>query len=71
MSSLLIKNIPERLLKKLKEQAALNHRSINHQVVSILEKALGKPGPGKLPPPVKAKIFITDKWLYQAKRWGR
>jgi len=71
MSSLLIKNIPENLRKKLKEQAELNHRSMNKQAVSILEQALERPGIRQLPPPVKAKVFITDKWLNRAKKEGR
>jgi plasmid stability protein len=71
MSSLLIKNIPEHLRKKLKEQADLNHRSMNKQAVSILEQALEKPGLGQLPPPVKLKFPITNEWLNKAKHWGR
>jgi plasmid stability protein len=71
MSSLLIKNIPENLRKKLKEQAELNHRSMNKQVVSILEKALEKPSTDQLPPPVKLKFCPTNEWLNKAKRWGR
>ena len=71
MSSLLIKNIPENLRKKLKAQAELNHRSMNKQVVSILEQALERPGIGRLPPPVKLKFRPTNEWLDKAKRWGR
>ncbi len=71
MSSLLIKNIPENLRKKLKEQAEINHRSMNKQAVSILEQALERNGIGRFPVPVKAKIFITDKWLNKAKKEGR
>jgi plasmid stability protein len=71
MSSLLIKNIPEHLRKKLKEQAERNHRSMNKQVVSILEQALERPDISRLPLPVKAKMFITDKWLNRAKKEGR
>lgn len=71
MASLLIKNISEDLRKKLKEQAELNHRSINKQVISILEQALTRPGIGKLPPPVKLKFRLTNAWLNKAKRLGR
>lgn len=71
MASLLIKNIPENLRKKLKEQAELNHRSMNKQVVSILEQALERKGIGIFPAPVKAKVFITEKWLNKAKKEGR
>ena len=71
MSSLLIKNIPENLRIKLKEQAELNHRSMNKQAVSILEQALERPGIRQLPPPVKLKFRVTNEWLNKAKRWGR
>jgi len=71
MSSMLIKNIPEEIKKKLKEQAELNHRSMNKQVVSILEQAVARPGIGSLPPPVRLKFHPTDTWLSKAKSWGR
>ena len=71
MSSLLIKNIPENIRKKLKEQAEINHRSMNKQVVSILELALAKPGIAQFPPPVKLKFRPTNEWLEKAKSWGR
>jgi len=71
MASLLIKNMPEDLRKKLKEQAVLNHRSMNKQAVSILEQALERRGVGQLPPPVKLKFRVTNEWFNKAKRWGR
>jgi len=71
MPSLLIKNISEELREKLKQQAEIHHRSMNKQVVSILEQALMKPGIGPLPTPVKLKFRPTDAWINKAKRWGR
>ena len=38
MASLTIKNIPEPLVKRLKQQAAAQHRSLNFQVISYLEQ---------------------------------
>lgn len=37
MATLTIKNIPEPLVKRLKQQAAAQHRSLNFQVISYLE----------------------------------
>ena len=71
MASLLIKNIPDNIRKRLKEQAEINHRSMNKQAVSILEQALTRPAIGTLPAPVKAKIRFSGEWVNQAKRWGR
>ena len=71
MSSLLIKNIPENLLEKLKEQAELNHRSLDKQVLFILEKALIKSLIGPLPPPFKTRKRLTAVWVSKAIKWGR
>jgi plasmid stability protein len=40
MASLTLKNIPETVYKKLKIQAKLNHRSINGELINMLEKLL-------------------------------
>jgi plasmid stability protein len=39
MATLTIKNIPERLVRRLKTQAALHRRSLNHEVIVCLETA--------------------------------
>lgn len=38
MATLTIKNVPEPLLKRLKQHAAVHHRSLNFQVISYLEQ---------------------------------
>ena len=38
MATLTIKNIPEPLVKRLKQQATAQHRSLNFQVISYLEQ---------------------------------
>lgn len=38
MATLTIKNIPEPLVKRLKQQAAAHRRSLNFQVISYLEQ---------------------------------
>ena len=40
MPSLTIKNIPQLLLDRLKERAAVHRRSVNSQVLDILEREL-------------------------------
>jgi plasmid stability protein len=71
MSSLLIKNIPENLIGKLKEQAELHHRSLEKQVLFILKQTFMKPGIGPLPAPVKTRTRLTTAWITKAKKWGR
>ena len=38
MATLTIKNIPDPLLKRLKQQAAAHRRSLNYEVISSLEQ---------------------------------
>lgn len=71
MSTLLLKNVPEDIKKKLKEQAELNHRSVNKEAIIRLEQSLVRPGIGPLPPPIKTRTRLTEAWLNKAKRWGR
>ncbi len=41
--NLTIKNIPEHIYERIKSQARANHRSINGEVLSILEQAVSLP----------------------------
>lgn len=41
MATLTIKNIPDPLVRRLKTQAALHRRSLNHEVIVCLEMAAG------------------------------
>lgn len=43
MVTLTIKNVPPEIYERIKVQAKNNHRSINGEVISILEKALSIP----------------------------
>lgn len=43
MVTLTIKNVPPEIYERIKMQAKNNHRSINGEVISILEKALSIP----------------------------
>ncbi|MGE0470882.1 MAG: hypothetical protein Nkreftii_004184 [Candidatus Nitrospira kreftii] len=79
MATLTIKNIPEPLVKRLKQQAAAQHRSLNFQVISYLEQMT-------LSVPVDADTLLararairqipkgtalTDDLLNELKRAGR
>ena len=39
MATMTVKNIPENLYQKLKESAKANHRSINSEIIVVMEKA--------------------------------
>jgi plasmid stability protein len=43
MVTVTIKNIPERIYERIKAQAKSNHRSINGEILSILEQAISLP----------------------------
>jgi plasmid stability protein len=43
MITVTIKNIPEQVYERIKAQAKSNHRSINGEILSILEQAISIP----------------------------
>jgi plasmid stability protein len=43
MVTVTIKNIPEQVYERIKAQAKVNHRSINGEILSILEQAISLP----------------------------
>ena len=45
MSTITIKNIPEDLYERLKLRAKVNHRSVNSEVIAIVERAVGVRNP--------------------------
>jgi plasmid stability protein len=56
MVTLTIKNVPEELYERIKTQAKNNHRSINKEVISIIETAFTIP-----PIDVKSTLERTRK----------
>jgi plasmid stability protein len=56
MVTVTIKNIPEQIYERIKAQAKNNHRSINGEILSILEQAMSLP-----PIDVKATLERTRK----------
>jgi len=79
MATLTIKNIPEKLRKRLKESAAQHRRSMNNEAISCLESVLvSRPvDPQEFLAQVRAmreqmpRVFITDKDLRAMKNEGR
>lgn len=71
MAALIIKNFPEALHVRLKEQARLHHRSMAKETIAVLEAALAPSPSRELPPPVKVTRPITEALLSLAKQEGR
>ncbi len=53
MAALLVKSIPLGIHQRLRLQAERHHRSMNREVLAILEERLESPSVFELPPPVK------------------
>lgn len=79
MATLTIKNVPERLHKRLRECAAQHRRSINSETICCLEKVLGahRVDPKKFLAEVQARqkrmpyVNLTEEFLRAAKNEGR
>jgi plasmid stability protein len=78
MATLSIKNVPEALVKRLKSQAVTNRRSLNFEVIAVLEGATRS-----TPIDVEALLAraravrirlkhpVSDEYINRAKRRGR
>ena len=74
MATLVIKNLPDELHRRLKEEAQKAHRSMTREAVYLLDAGLnGSLGPSQareLPAPYEGKKPLTDKLIHQWKRRG-
>lgn len=71
MPGIVVRDLPDVLHERLKEEARRHHRSMSKEVIAILEDALGWSTERTYPPPVKLAFPLTDEFLNKAKRWGR
>ena len=71
MSALLIKNMPPPLHERLRQRAVSHHRSMNGEVIAILERELERPEAMELPPPVKTLRPISGESIVQLIRDAR
>lgn len=78
MATLTIKNIPDELYEKLKMAAKINRRSINNEMIVIIEQAVYPPkmDVGELLAQTRLlreqlSVYVTDEELNQAKNEGR
>ena len=71
MSALLIKNMPPVLHERLRRRATEHHRSMNREVIAILDRELGRPSTTELPPPIRLKKPVSGEWIAQIIRDAR
>ena len=78
MATLTVKNVPDDLYEKLKAAATANRRSINSEVITIIERAIEHQT--KSPYEVQARvrklrekldIYVTEDEINAAKNEGR
>jgi plasmid stability protein len=70
MPTLVIRDLSPEIHRLLKEQAQQHHRSVNKEVITILEDSV-TPSGQTLPPPLKGIFPVTQDWLDEARRTGR
>ncbi|HNR89823.1 MAG TPA: plasmid stability protein [Spirochaetota bacterium] len=70
MPSLVLKNIPERLHRRLKDESKKHRRSMMQEAIVILEESLAC-APVELPEPVKPARKLTQAVLSRAIETGR
>jgi len=78
-TTITVKNIPPSLHNLLKERAQMMHRSINSEILALMESALksSKASPEELLATARTlrartkKGSINEKFLHQAKNMGR
>jgi antitoxin FitA len=81
MKNMSVKNIPDHTHKALKKQAETNHRSLNKEILAILERSIGNtsyqnPNTEKLLAEIREvrkrfKGSLTIEQIDRAKREGR
>ncbi len=71
MSALLIKNMPTTLHERLRRRAAEHHRSMNREVIAILEKEIGAGQAAEPPPPIKLRKPVAGAWIVKLIREAR
>ncbi|MGK6308795.1 FitA-like ribbon-helix-helix domain-containing protein [Variovorax sp. DT-64] len=51
MANLSVKDVPDDLAERLRQRAARNHRSLQGELMAILEQAIYEPAPAPVPRP--------------------
>jgi plasmid stability protein len=78
MASITIKNVPDDLHRRLKEQAERNHRSLNGEIIACLERQVESPprDPEKILERLarlreEAGVYVTEEQVQRFKEEGR
>ena len=70
MPTLVIRDLSPEIHRLLKERAEQHRRSVNKEVITILEDSV-TPSGQTLPPLTKGAFPVTQDWLDEVRRIGR
>ena len=71
MASVLIKNMPDDLHRELKLRAERHHRSLNKELIAMIEEMVCRPERAELPNPVHLRKPLNQEMLDEARDEGR
>ncbi len=63
MPTVTVKNIPQEVYENLRKAAAMNHRSINSEIIACIERAVGRHD-------VKPKLLVANARKLRMKTVG-
>ena len=71
MPDIIIRRVSDEIHSKLKARAAKNKRSMNMEILALLEEILEAPHTiAALPTPYRGSLSIDDEWLENARNEG-
>jgi plasmid stability protein len=71
MAAVLLKGLPDKTKHRIQQHARKNRRSMNQEMMVLLEEALQRREPLPLPKPLKTKRPINHEWLLRSMKEGR
>jgi plasmid stability protein len=71
MATVLIKHLPDELHRQLELRAQRHRRSLNKELITLIEDALADRTVEALPEPVKLRKPLTQEMLDRAREEGR
>ena len=71
MAAVVIRDLPSDIHQRLKIEAQRHRRSMNREIIAILEKEMGGRRPIDLPPPVKGIKPVDPRWIVRIIREAR
>lgn len=68
MSAVVVRDLPTVLHRRLKQEAERHHRSMNREIIAILEKELDGPSPAGVRRPVVPSRPLSAAWVRETTR---